>query len=57
MPKASRELPNMRILPLYFSFPQQFPAGEVGLVYILGVVNDAHGAPGVGGWVLVVFRS
>ena len=34
--------------------PQQLPAGDICLVYILAVVDDAHGAPGVGHGVLVL---
>ena len=37
-----------------FLVPQQLPAGDIGFVHILGVVDDANGAPGIGDGVLVL---
>ena len=34
--------------------PQQFPTCDIGFVNILGVVQDAHGTPGVGDRILVL---
>lgn len=35
-------------LPGVLFIPQQLPAGDIGLVHVLAVVDDAGGAPGVG---------